>query len=133
MDATVTQLPWSWVPPEEVDEYRLLRPIGVGAGGSVYLAQDTLLDRTVAVKFLPAGDKDGLARFLAEARAAARIQHPNVATLYRVGQIGDRAYLVTEFIRGTSLDQLERPVPWRRVLEIGLGLARGLAAAHRRG
>jgi formylglycine-generating enzyme required for sulfatase activity len=133
MDATVAQLPWTWVPPDEVDEYKLLRPIGVGAGGSVYLAHDTLLDRAVAVKFLAAGDKEGLSRFLAEARAAARIQHPNVATLYRVGQHGDRAYLVSEFIRGTSLDQLERPLAWRRVLEIGVGLARGLAAAHRRG
>ncbi|HEX9577403.1 MAG TPA: SUMF1/EgtB/PvdO family nonheme iron enzyme [Myxococcales bacterium] len=133
MDSSVTQLPWAWAPPEEVDEYRLLRPIGVGAGGSVYLAQDTLLDRPVAVKFLPAGDKEGLSRFLSEARAAARIQHPNVATLYRVGQIADRAYLVSEFIRGTSLDKLDRPVAWRRALEIGIGLARGLAAAHRRG
>ena len=133
MDSSVTQLPWTWAPPDEVDEYKLVRPIGVGAAGSVYLAHDTLLDRPVAVKFLAAGDKDGLARFLSEARAAARIQHPNVATLYRVGQIGDRAYLVSEFIRGTSLDHLERPLPWRRALEIGIGLARGLAAAHRRG
>jgi formylglycine-generating enzyme required for sulfatase activity len=122
-----------WCPPAEVDEYRLVRPLGSGAGGSVYLAQDTLLDRFVAVKFIPGGNPELMARFLAEARAAARIQHPNVATLYRVGRVGDRAYLVSEFIRGTSLGELPKPLEWRRALEIGIGLARGLAAAHRRG
>ncbi|ATB34990.1 hypothetical protein CYFUS_000402 [Cystobacter fuscus] len=121
-----------WQPPSEVDEYRLLRLLGQGRTGRVYLAQDTLLERTVAVKFIPALDADALPRFLIEARAAARIQHPNVATLYRAGQFDGHPYLVSEYIRGTSLDRLPRPLPWRRVLEIGVGLARGLAAAHRR-
>ncbi len=121
-----------WQPPREFDEYRLLRPLGRGRTGHVYLAHDTLLERTVAVKFIPTLDDETLSRFLIEARAAARLQHPNVATLYRAGQFEDLPYLVSEYIRGTSLDRLPRPQPWQRVLDIGIGLARGLAAAHRR-
>ena len=121
-----------WQPPREFDEYRLLRPLGRGRTGHVYLAHDTLLERTVAVKFIPALNDETLSRFLIEARAAARLQHPNVATLYRAGQFEDLPYLVSEYIRGTSLDRLPRPQPWQRVLDIGIGLTRGLAAAHRR-
>jgi formylglycine-generating enzyme required for sulfatase activity len=121
-----------WHPPREFDEYRVLRPLGRGRTGRVYLAHDTLLDRAVAVKFIPALDNDVLARFLIEARATARIQHPNVATLYRAGQFEGQPYLVSEYVRGVSLDRLPRPQPWERVLDIGIDLARGLAAAHRR-
>ncbi|MBJ6760294.1 SUMF1/EgtB/PvdO family nonheme iron enzyme [Myxococcaceae bacterium JPH2] len=123
----------TWTPPKEFDEYRLVRPIGRGRTGRVYLAQDTLLERPVAVKFIPALGTNALSRFLVEARAAARIQHPNVVTLYRVGQLENQPYLVSEFIRGVSLDQLPRPVPWERALAMGRDLARGLGAAHHRG
>ncbi|HEX8704340.1 MAG TPA: SUMF1/EgtB/PvdO family nonheme iron enzyme [Myxococcaceae bacterium] len=125
--------PDSWTPPEEFDEYRLIRLIGRGRTGRVYLAHDTLLERPVAVKFIPALGQNALARFLVEARAAARIQHPNVVTLYRVGQLEDQPYLISEFIRGVSLDRLVKPVPSERALSIGKDLARGLSAAHRRG
>jgi formylglycine-generating enzyme required for sulfatase activity len=99
----------------------------------VYLAQDMLLDRPVAVKFVRALGSGALTRFLVEARAAARLQHPNVVTLYRVGQLENHPYLISEFVRGTSLDRLPRPLPWERVLALGTDLARGLGAAHRRG
>ncbi|MBN1207825.1 MAG: SUMF1/EgtB/PvdO family nonheme iron enzyme [Myxococcaceae bacterium] len=125
--------PDSWTPPEEFDEYRLVRLIGRGRTGRVYLAHDTLLERPVAVKFIPSLGPNALARFLVEARAAARIQHPNVVTLYRVGQLEDQPYLISEFIRGVSLDRLAKPVPSERALAIGRDLARGLSAAHRRG
>ncbi len=125
--------PDGWRPPREFDEYHLLRPLGRGRTGRVYLAHDTLLDRTVAVKFIPSLDEQALPRFLVEARAAARVQHPNVATLYRVGQFENLPYLVSEYIRGTNLERLPKPLPSERVLAIGIGLARGLAAAHRRG
>ncbi|MFP2899344.1 serine/threonine-protein kinase, partial [Corallococcus sp. 4LFB] len=125
--------PDAWTPPEEFDEYRIVRPLGRGRTGRVYLAHDTLLERPVAVKFIPSLGSNALARFLVEARAAARIQHPNVVTLYRVGQLEDQPYLISEFIRGVSLDRLARPVPWERALGIGRDLARGLGAAHRRG
>ncbi|HYH96843.1 serine/threonine-protein kinase, partial [Hyalangium sp.] len=125
--------PDTWTPPQEFDEYRLIRLIGRGRTGRVYLAHDTLLERPVAVKFIPALGHNALARFLVEARAAARIQHPNVVTLYRVGQLEEQPYLISEFIRGVSLDRLAKPVPWERALSIGKDLARGLSAAHRRG
>lgn len=125
--------PDAWTPPPEFDEYRIVRPIGRGRTGRVYLAHDTLLERPVAVKFIPTLGPHALARFLVEARAAARIQHPNVVTLYRVGQLDEQPYLVSEFIRGVSLDRLVKPVSWEQVLTIGQDLARGLCAAHRRG
>src|SRR5215510_2564052 len=124
-----------WVPPERFDEYRLLEVLGRGSMGQVWLAHDAVLDRQVAVKFLselPTDDPVRL-RFLTEARAAARVQHPNVIAIYRVGEIGPRPYLISEYVRGLTLDRIARPVVWPRLLKIALGLARGLAAAHRRG
>jgi formylglycine-generating enzyme required for sulfatase activity len=122
-------------PPTEFDDYVLVRPLGRGATGSVYLADDKVLARKVAIKFVAtAGPGDGSReRLLNEARAAARVQHPNVVSLYRVGALPTGPYLVTEFARGQTLDRLPRPVPWAKVLEIGVDLARGLAAAHRKG
>src|SRR5216683_7563569 len=72
-------------------------------------------------------------RFLVEARAVARLQHPNVVGIYRVGETNGHPYFASEFVRGDRLDQIPRPIPGERLLRIGLGLARGLAAAHRRG
>src|SRR5438552_3684833 len=122
-----------WEPPPRFDEYAVVKPLGRGRSGHVYLARDTLLERDVAVKFIPAPEPALLARVLVEARAAARIQHPNVATLYRVGQLPECAFLVSELVRGKSLDQLARPAAPDAVLAIARDVARGLAAAHRRG
>lgn len=127
------EAPGGWSPPQEFHEYRLVRPLGRGRSGSVFLAEDTLLERPVAVKFVPVKGGDALMRLLNEARAAARIQHPNVVTLYRVGQLDDYAYLVTEFTRGTSLDRVQRPVSPEQAQRYAVDLARGLAAAHRAG
>ncbi|HEX5751989.1 MAG TPA: SUMF1/EgtB/PvdO family nonheme iron enzyme [Archangium sp.] len=127
--------PAQWEPPASFEEYHLLRALGQGAMGQVYLARDTLLDRLVAVKFLSglAPDESQRERFRIEARAVAQLQHPNIVAIYRIGEVLRRPYLVSELIRGTSLDKLERPVPWERTLDIGIGLARALAAAHRHG
>jgi serine/threonine protein kinase/formylglycine-generating enzyme required for sulfatase activity len=123
-----------WSPPDEFEEYRLVRLLGRGAMGRVYLAHDSLLDRPVAVKFVKAAENPAVrARFFDEARAIARLQHPNVVAIYRVGEVAGHPFLVSEYVRGRALDQLERPVPSRQVLEIALDLARGLAAAHRCG
>src|SRR5581483_5312288 len=124
----------SFEPPEEFDDYVIVRQLGHGATGQVYLAEDSVLARPIAIKFIGA-DPDPAARqrFLMEARAAARIQHPNVVSIYRVGELGDRPYLVTELVRGTSLADVARPMPWPRALALAIDLARGLAAAHRRG
>ena len=135
MGAEAEPGPDDWAPPQEFDDYEIVRPLGSGQNGRVFLALDTLLDRHVAVKFL-SDSRPGMAArqgLLLEARAAARIHHPNVVAIYRVGEHDDRPYLVTEFVRGTTLGRLERPVPWQRALAIGTDLARGLAAAHRRG
>ena len=121
--------------PIELDEYQLLRPLGRGAMGTVYLAHDTVLDREVAIKWIAMIEPSAevRSRFLLEARAIARLQHPNVASVYRVGQIDGRPYLVCEYVRGQSLDHLPKPVPRERLLALAIGLTRGLDAAHRRG
>ena len=124
-----------WVPPTEFDEFRLLRELGRGAMGVVYLAHDRSLDRQVAVKFIatPQPDAEARANFQVEARAIARLQHPNVVTVFRVGEVEGHPYLVSEHLTGQSLAELSLPLPWRRALTFGVGVARGLAAAHRQG
>ena len=124
-----------WTLPEQFDEYRLVRLLGRGSMGVVFLGHDLVLDRPVAIKFLNVVDADARARerFLTEARAAARIQHPNVMAIYRVGELEGRLYIIGEYVRGQTLNELERPTPWPDVLKIGVGLARGLACAHRQG
>ncbi|HEY8377265.1 MAG TPA: protein kinase [Nannocystis sp.] len=127
--------PVEWDPPETFDEYRLIRLLGRGTMGRVYLAHDTVLDRPVAVKFIGhvAPDVEDRERFLVEARAVARIQHPNVVTIHRVGQLEGHPYLITEYVRGQNLSEIQTPLAWRKVLDLAIGLARGLAAAHRQG
>src|SRR3954462_6719006 len=124
-----------WQPPTEFDDYLLLQPLGTGSTGQVYLAEDQVLARRVAGKFatVPQPEAALRQRFLIEARAAARVQHPNVVSIYRVGELEDRPYLITEFVRGRSLEQIEKPMPWERALAIGIDLSRGLSAAHRNG
>jgi pimeloyl-ACP methyl ester carboxylesterase/hemoglobin-like flavoprotein len=122
-----------WVPPAELDGFRVVRQLGRGGMGTVYLGHDDVLDRPVALKFLAAeANAPARDRFLIEARAIARLQHPNIVGIYRVGEALGRPYLAYELIAGRSLDELPKPVPWPRALELVLGVARGLAAAHRR-
>ena len=124
----------AWSPPDEFEEYRLVSLLGFGAMGQVYLAHDMLLDRPVAVKFVHTDDDPAArARIIEEARAIARLHHPNVVAIYRAAEVAGHPYLVSEYVRGRVLNQLDRPVPWRQVLSIALDLTRGLAAAHRRG
>ncbi|QRN97313.1 protein kinase [Archangium violaceum] len=125
----------TWTPPTEFNEFRLERMLARGGMGVVYLAHDTSLGRPVAVKFIASGQPEPLVReyFETEARAIARLQHPNVVTVFRVGAVGDHPYIVSEYVAGRTLAELALPIPWRRVLTLGVGLARGLAAAHRQG
>jgi serine/threonine protein kinase/formylglycine-generating enzyme required for sulfatase activity len=124
----------TWSPPEAFDEFRIVRSLGLGSMGQVYLAHDELLERQVAVKFVhPGTDPVARARLIEEARAIARLQHPNVVAIYRVAEFDGHPYLVSEYVQGRALNQLERPMRSRQVLDIALDLARGLAAAHRRG
>src|SRR5688572_20113719 len=103
-----------FTPPAQIEEYPNVPPLAKGSMGRVYLAHDTLLDRPVAIKFLrlPEQDSDAEAavmrdRFLIEARAIARLQHPNVVAIYRIGEWRGQPYLVSEMVRGDSLDRLK--------------------------
>lgn len=103
--------------------------------GTVYLAHDQLLDRPVALKLLAAQRFTTLARarFFQEARALARISHPNVVLVHRVGEILGRPFLVTEYLRGQTLAEMPRPLDWQRVADLGIALASGLSATHQSG
>ncbi len=117
-------------------EYRLLRQLGRGEMGRIVLAHDTALDRLVAIKFLATHLTGGRARerFLVEARAAARLSHPNVVAMHRVATSSDgELYIVSEYVDGCSLDRLPRPIAPDRLLELAIDIASGLAGAHRQG
>ena len=118
--------------------YRITAALGAGGMGEVWRAEDTKLDREVALKVLPAdfaSDEDRRARFEREAKALASLNHPNIATVFGFEEIEDRTILVMELLEGESLrDRLVGgPLPFRKTAEIGAAVARGLGAAHDRG
>ncbi|HKE13996.1 MAG TPA: bifunctional serine/threonine-protein kinase/formylglycine-generating enzyme family protein [Kofleriaceae bacterium] len=120
----------------DLDEFHLVRTLGHGGMGVVFLGHDTVLDRMVAIKVIRAcgPDEQSRLRFLTEARAIARLSHPNVVTIFRAATTRDgQPYIAQEWISGTSLDRVAKPIAPQRAAEIALGIARGLAAAHRRG
>ncbi|HET9210935.1 MAG TPA: protein kinase, partial [Thermoanaerobaculia bacterium] len=120
-----------------IGNYEILVPLGGGAMGEVYKARDQRLGRVVALKLLPADlarDPSARRRFLHEAKAVAALDHPNVATLYEVGESeGGRMFLALAFCEGETLQQrLERgPLPLPEAVSIARQIAQGLAAAHR--
>jgi len=122
-----------------VPRYQILAPIGIGGMGVVYRAEDTHLGRTVALKFLPptlTPNPRAKARFLNEARAASALDHPNICTIYEVGETAEgQLYLAMAYYEGETLKQrLEHgPLPVAEALQIALQIARGLAKAHRHG
>jgi tetratricopeptide (TPR) repeat protein len=118
--------------------YRILRPLGQGGMGEVFLAEDTRLERRVAIKVLHAevaADNERRLRFLREARAAAAISHPNVAQIHEIGQAGGLVYLAFEYIDGETLSaRMKRaPIPWEEQLDIALQVASALEEAHSKG
>jgi serine/threonine protein kinase/Tol biopolymer transport system component len=118
--------------------YEVLSPLGAGGMGEVYRARDTRLERTVAVKILPASvssDPDRLLRFQHEARILSTLNHPNVLAIFDVGEQAGVQYLVSEFLEGQSLrDLLAAGLLSRRALTAyALEIAKGLAAAHEKG
>lgn len=117
-----------------VEGYRIIRRIGRGAMGEVYLAQDEQLDRPVAIKFLSATkEPTARKRFLLEARAVARLRHPHIVTIYSSDITGERPYIVSELLSGESLDRVEAPLAREEAVRVAAALASGLAAAHRQG
>jgi len=118
-----------------LDSYEIVAPLGAGGMGEVYRARDTALKRDVAIKVLPeywSRDPERLRRFEQEAQATAALNHPNVVSIFHVGQYDGSPYIVTELLQGETLrDRLRKgPMRLREVLDYGVELARGLAAAH---
>jgi serine/threonine protein kinase len=130
-----THEPAEWSPPQRFDGFEIVQPIGRGGMGVVYLARDLRLGRSVALKIESRADRQLHMhdRFGVEVHALARIQHPNVVAIYSAGKVSGRSYLAQELLVGQRLDQLHRPMPWRRVLGWGRGLARAVSAAHAAG
>jgi TolB-like protein len=123
---------------EPIAHYNILEKIGSGGMGEVYRARDTKLGRTVAIKVLPpdlARDPARRDRLLREARASAAISHPNIATLFEVGEDGDTIYLVFEYVPGQTLHAAigGRPMNTRRAIDLAIQLADAVADAHASG
>ena len=122
-----------------INHYKIVAAIGAGGMGEVYLAEDTRLERRVALKFLPAHlteDERYLRRFEQEARAVAALSHPNVCMIHEVIETGDgRHCIVMEYVDGMTLsDSLqEKPLTVREALDIAIQVASALSAAHAAG
>ena len=127
-------------PPEpmSIGRYEVLRLLGRGGMGEVHFARDPVLDRNVAVKLIARDVDDDAARkrLVREARAAGRLQHPNIVTIFDAGEHDGRSYIAMEYVPGETLRSLIRrraPLPLRRRLELIEGACAGLAHAHRAG
>jgi serine/threonine protein kinase len=121
---------------KEISHYRILEKIGEGGMGVVYKAQDMKLDRAVALKFLPqhlTTSEPDKARFMQEAKAASAINHPNICTIYDIQELDGQLFIAMEYVTGQTLREQKENLSIKRVLDIGIQIADGLAAAHEQG
>jgi len=118
-------------PGSAFGHFVLLRQVGQGGMGTVYRAWNRTLNRIVALKMIPGGDPESVARFVREAQIAARLDHPAIAKVYEAGEVGGRHYIAMQFIDGVPSDRTPRPLD--RTLALIRDVARALAYAHEQG
>src|SRR5437773_4074136 len=121
-----------------ISHYRIVSKLGAGGMGEVYLAQDTKLDRKVALKILPAdvaSNQDRMNRFVLEAKAAAALNHPNIAHIYEIDEVDGQHFIAMEFIDGQTLRECihGRQADLKKFLRYLQHVAEGLAKAHAAG
>jgi serine/threonine-protein kinase len=121
-----------------VSRYRILRKLGEGDEGAIYLAQDSELDRRVILEFLSqqlASDSDALTRFRRQAQAVGALQHPNLVTVYEIGTHDGVPFMAMEYVRGQTLAKMmaAKETPPHTAVDIAIQLCEGLSAAHREG
>jgi predicted ATPase len=130
--------PMALSPGMRFGSYEILSPLGAGGMGEVYRAKDTRLGREVAIKILFGGvssDGERLDRFKREARSASALNHPNIVTIYELGQVHSIHYIAMELVEGQTLREqfVSGSIPMRKVIEIAVQVAEGLAKAHEAG